>query len=126
MGENLRKILIVDDIVENIQTITRFLEESHPVYRLYQATGGSAALNLTETISFDLIISDIRIPEKNGTEIVREIQSALAACGKKELPIIFITGYAGEDLRLNASFLGETIYKPIDIDKLLTIIRDYL
>ena len=118
------RILLIDDD----SLVLRSLEKLLVVNGYYVDCAGdyASALRLIERSDFDLIISDIRIPEKNGTEIVREIQNALAAGGKKELPIIFITGYAGEDFRLNASFLGETLYKPVDIDKLLTIIRDYL
>ena len=118
------RILLIDDDALVLRSLEKLLVLNG--YGVDCASDYTGALLAIKKSNFNLIISDIRIPGKNGTEIVKEIQSALLACGKKEVPIIFITGYAGEDLRLNASFLGETMYKPIDVDKLLTIIRDYL
>ena len=83
------KILIVDDIVENIQTITRFLEKSHPEYRLYQATSGRAATNLAETISFDLIISDWDMPKMSGIELIIALKSNIKTA---HIPVIIETG----------------------------------
>jgi len=83
------KILIVDDIVENIQTITRFLEESHPEYRLYQATSGRAAIILAETNSFDLIISDWDMPKMSGIELIIALKSNVKT---NHIPVIIETG----------------------------------
>ena len=69
------KILIVDDQVENIQVITKLFEQSHPEYRLYQAISGNAAINLTETISFDLIISDWDMPNVSGIDLIKKIKN---------------------------------------------------
>jgi len=118
------RILLIDDDSLVLRSLEKLLVLNG--YHVDCADDYPSALQYVKKSNFNLIISDIRIPEKNGMEIVREIQSVLTASGKEELPIIFITGYAGEDLRLNASFLGETVYKPVDIDKLLTLIRDYL
>ena len=119
-----KKILLIDDDDLVLRTIEKLLK-SHD-YAVSTAMEYSEALEAIATNDFDLIISDIRIPGKNGTEIVSEIQNTLRRNEKKDLPIIFITGFAGEDLRLNASFLGETLYKPIDAEKLLMTIREYL
>jgi two-component SAPR family response regulator len=66
------------------------------------------------------------MPGKNGVETVSEIQLSLAQAGKKDLPIVFITGYAEYGSKLHANFLGEVLYKPVDNAKLLYTIRDYL
>ncbi len=108
------KILIVDDIVENIQTITRFLEESHPVYRLYQATGGSAALNLTETISFDLIISDWDMPKMTGIDLIIALKSNIKTM---HIPVIIETGVMLTPKDLNTALSAgayDYIRKPIE------------
>lgn len=119
-----KKILLIDDDGLVLRSLEKLLK-GHD-YAVSTAEEYSKALEAIAKDEFDLIVSDIRIPGKNGTEIVSEIQDSLRKNGKKDLPIIFITGFAGEDLRLNASFLGETLYKPIDVEKLLTTIRDYL
>ena len=66
------------------------------------------------------------MPGKNGIETVDEIQQHLIKAGKKDLPIVFITGYAEMGDKLHANFHGEILNKPVDNDLLLTTIRDYL
>jgi len=108
------KILIVDDVVENIQTITGFLEESHPEYRLYQATGGSAALNLTETISFDLIISDWDMPKITGIDLITALKSNIKTM---HIPVIIETGVMLTPKDLNTALSAgayDYIRKPIE------------
>ncbi len=108
------KVLIVDDLVENIQTVTRYLEESHPEYRLYQATGGSSAVELSETISYDLIITDWDMPGVSGIDLIHKLK---ANPKTMHIPIILVTG-----VMLNSQDLGtalsagayDYIRKPID------------
>jgi len=108
------KILIVDDVVENIQTITRFLESSHPEYRLYQATGGRAALQLSESTSFDLIISDWDMPGMSGIDLIRKLK---ADDKTSHIPVIVVSGVmlSARDLDL-AMEAGAYDYlrKPVD------------
>lgn len=118
------RILLIDDDDLVLRSLERLLKTYN--YDVRTAGEYSKALEAIAKKDFDLIISDIRIPGKNGTEIVAEIQNTLKSNGKKDLPIIFITGYAGEDLRSNAAFLGETLYKPVDAKKLLLTVREYL
>lgn len=108
------KILIVDDLVENIQTITRLLEESHPEYRLYQATGGRSAIELAETISYDLIITDWDMPGISGIEL---IQTLKANPKTMHIPIILVTGVMLNSRDLDTALSAgayDYIRKPID------------
>ena len=79
-----------------------------------------------ESEKIDLVLSDIRMPGRNGVETVAAIQDKLKSMGMKDVPIIFITGYAELGDQLNANFLGEILTKPIDVNKLLLTIREYL
>jgi len=108
------KILVVDDIIENLQIILRFLEKSHPEYRLYQATNGSSAVELSETTSFDLIISDWDMPEITGIDIIKALKSNVKT---RHIPIIIVTGVmlTSEDLDTAlAAGAYDYIRKPID------------
>jgi len=108
------KILIVDDLVENIQTITRYLEESHPEYRLYQATGGRSAVELAETISYDLIITDWDMPGISGIDL---IQTLKANPKTMHIPIILVTGVMLNSQDLDTALSAgayDYIRKPID------------
>jgi len=108
------KILIVDDVVENIQTILQILEEYHPEYRFYQATGGNAANELAEAVSVDLIITDWDMPGISGIDLINTIKS-----NKKTLhiPVIVVTGVMLTSNDLNTALLAgayDYIHKPVD------------
>lgn len=119
-----RKILLIEDDALVAKSLVRLLEAES--YCVITATGAEEGLSLAASQDPDLIISDIRMPGKNGVETIKEIQSSLIDVGRKDLPIIFVTGYAEYGDRLHANFLGEVLYKPIDNNKLLATIRDYL
>jgi CheY-like chemotaxis protein len=108
------KLLIVDDIVENIQTITRLLEKSHPEYRLYQATGGIAAVELAGTISFDLIITDWDMPGISGIDLVKTLKSNIRT---SLIPVIIVTGVMLSSKDLDTALSAgayDFIRKPVD------------
>ncbi len=117
-------ILVIDDDALVLKTFTKLLKGQG--YEVTPASSYEEAIEAFKISDFNLILSDIRMPGKNGVETVSEIQSRLVRAGKKDLPIIFITGYAEYGGELKANFIGEVLYKPVNIDKLLTVIRDYL
>lgn len=119
-----KKILVIDDDPLVLRTFEKLLLTAK--YQVLTASSYEEAMDVIEGSNFDLILSDIRMPRKNGVETVAEIQSKLICAGKQDLPIIFITGYADDSIKLDAKFLGEVMMKPLDIEKLLTTIREYL
>ncbi|PIV39621.1 MAG: DNA-binding response regulator, partial [Candidatus Omnitrophica bacterium CG02_land_8_20_14_3_00__42_8] len=78
--------------------------------------------------TFDLIISDIRMPGTNGIEAISQIREYLKQDKKAQVPEIFITGYASEENYKQAIQLkvAEYIYKPFDMNELLDIIKRHL
>ena len=120
----MKKILLVDDDPLVLKSLKKAVELNG--YEVIPAGGYDDACEAIRNADFDLVLSDIRMPNKNGVETVEAIQSALLKAGKRDLPIIFITGYSGDEAKLNAEFYGETLYKPVDLEKLLITIREYL
>ena len=119
-----KKILIIDDDKLVRDSIVKILEREG--YKSLSAVDAFEAINKTRTEEFDLIISDIQMPGKNGIEAVREIQRLFRENAKREVPIIFITGYAEMSQEFRAERLGEVILKPFDLNHLLVTIREYL
>jgi len=117
-------ILIIDDDPLVLRTYQKLLAREK--YEVTSTASYEEALKAIENQSFNLVLSDIRMPGKNGVQTVSEIQNRLKGAGKADLPIIFITGYADYGDQLNANFLGEILTKPVDANKLLVTIRDYL
>lgn len=117
-------ILLIDDDDLVLRSLEKALKKDG--YDVLAANGYNSAMDAIRNKKFNLVLSDIRMPGKNGVETAKEIQKGLIESGKKDLPIIFITGYSGDEEILQAPLVGETIYKPVDINHLLITIRDYL
>lgn len=117
-------ILVIDDDPLVLRSLEKVLLSDG--YHVLSANGYEAAMTVIQEKKIDLILSDIRMPEKDGVSTAKEIQEALISSGKTDLPVIFVTGYSGEEIRLRAPFVGETLYKPVDANRLLAVIRDYL
>jgi CheY-like chemotaxis protein len=117
-----KRILVLDDDPLVLRSIEKLLRVHG--YEVLTACSYTDAMQAISQKEFHLIVSDM--PDKDGVSTIKEIQEALMASGKKDLPIIFITGYAGEEQKLNAKFYGETLYKPIDNEKLIRTVQDYL
>ena len=115
---NRYKILIVDDLPENIQTLTRCYETLHPEYILYQATSGKAALELAVTMKIDLIVSDWEMPGMSGIDLVRSLK---ADATTSHIPVIIVTGVmlsaADLDIALSSGAY-DYLRKPVEYTEL--------
>lgn len=111
---NRYKILIVDDVAENIHVLTNCYEALHPDYILYQATSGKAALDLALRLRVDIIISDWEMPGMSGIELVKALK---AEPGTAHIPVIIVTGVmlsaSDLDIALSAGAY-DYLRKPID------------
>lgn len=121
-----KKILVIDDEELITQTLAKALEKSG--YEVLIAKTGSDAAVMSEEEDFDLIISDIRMPGLNGVETVRHVVEAMKGMKKKEVPIIFMTGYADEKVEAQARKLSPLayIYKPFDYIEFLNHVKKAL
>lgn len=118
------KILVIDDDDLVRVSVQRVLVSAG--YDVTCAQGATQAIDEIKKQDFDLIVSDIRMPDKNGVETVREIRKIVSQHSPKDIPIVFITAYADTSEQLGAELLGEVIIKPFDLDHLLITITEYL
>jgi CheY-like chemotaxis protein len=120
----LKTIFLIDDDGLVLRSAQQLLEREG--FQVIPAKSGTEALEKASASEFDLILTDIRMPEKNGVETVRHIERDIKDRGGKEIPVIFITGYPEDAGKLKAEFYGEVIVKPFDNRHLLMTIREYL
>jgi two-component system response regulator AtoC len=108
-----RKILIIDDEQSLLESLEMFLSEKG--YLVSCATSASEGLEMNSSFQPDVIILDVRLPDKDGLEILGELQKR-----HKEKNIIIITAFHDMDTTIKAMKLGalEYIPKPIDIEEL--------
>jgi len=118
-----KKILVIDDEELIIRTLEKLLEKEG--FAVYLAKNGVDALAMVEEETFDLIIADIRMPGINGVDTV---DSILKRKDFEGTPVIFITGYADNQIRRRAAELKPLayIYKPFDIPELVNKVREAL
>jgi CheY-like chemotaxis protein len=117
MGKTVKNILLVEDHLDTAMALRRLLELSG--YRVGTADTVQSALRLCEAQRFDLLISDIGLPDGTGHELMRELAHRYGAKG------ICLTGYGMEqDLELSrqAGFI-EHLVKPISIESLQAAIE---
>jgi len=121
-GMNI-KILIVDDILENIQVVMNILREEN--YTLSFATDGVEALELLKQESFDLVLLDIMMPKLNGYEVCRQLKLLDKS---KDTPVIFLTAKTDVDAISKGFSTGgvDFMTKPFHANELLSRVKVHL
>ena len=120
-----RRVLIVDDDMRNVFAMTKVLEDYGLI--VTQAENGQAALNAIDKSNkpFELILMDIMMPIMDGIEATMLIRKMT---DYKTTPIIALTAKAmpGDKHKCVEAGASEYLTKPIDTDKLLSILRVWL
>ncbi|MCU0485863.1 MAG: response regulator [Anaerolineales bacterium] len=116
----MKTILIVEDLELNIDLLTQLLEDD---YHLLVARDGAQGVDFAAQYQPDLVLMDIAMPVMDGYEAARRIRQA-----HPTLPIIGISSHAMTGDAEKACGAGCTGYltKPIDEDKLFSMLRQYL
>ncbi|WP_458369913.1 response regulator [Pseudomonas fluorescens] len=119
-----RKVLLVDDDVRNIFALTSALEQKGAVVVIGR-NGREAIERLNEVQDIDLVLMDVMMPEMDGFEATVEIRKDPRW---RKLPIIAVTAKAMKDDQERCLQAGANDYlaKPIDLDRLFSLIRVWL
>ncbi|WAE52251.1 response regulator [Stutzerimonas frequens] len=119
-----RKILVVDDDVRNVFALTSALEQKGALVEI--ARNGLEAIDrLQHDGTIDLVLMDIMMPEMDGFTAMQEIRKDSRFA---KLPIIAVTAKAMKDDQDRCLSAGANDYlaKPIDLDRLFSLIRVWL
>ncbi len=118
MPEQFRNLLIIDDEA-SMRHMLRLVLEPHQ-YRVSEAENGAAAIELLRREKFDMILSDIRMPDMDGLTFLKQPEIQL-------LPstIIMMSAYGGVETALECMKLGayDYISKPFKSDEVLLTLR---
>ncbi|MES2525434.1 MAG: response regulator [Bdellovibrionota bacterium] len=119
-----RNILVVDDDVRNIFALTSSLE-SCGAHIIVARNGKESLDQLTTHPEVDLVLMDIMMPEMDGYEAMTRIRQMDKY---KTLPIIALTAKTMKDDQVRCLSMGANDYlpKPLDVDKLLSLVRVWL
>jgi two-component system chemotaxis response regulator CheB len=123
MVKNLKKVLIVDDEETLTWSMAKSLSKDKDKYDVIIANNGREALGYLQKDRIDLVITDIRMPDINGLDLLVKI--------KKEYPqtkVIIMTAYGSSDVQKEANQRGSLHYveKPFEISDIRKIIIDLI
>jgi CheY-like chemotaxis protein len=115
-----KSALVVDDVADVTEMLAVVL--THAGYSVVTAASAPAALNAARERQFDVVISDIGMPEMNGYQLAREMR---LLPGYQAVPMVAVTGYSMFDDKERSTKAGFNAHmtKPIDPRALLDLIE---
>ena len=120
-GQSKKRILVIDDEELLTRTFSLLLEKNG--YQVSIAKNGDEALALYVGNDFSLIICDIRMPGKDGVQTIRLIKNLRVP--SKQVPVIFITGFADDQIEEEAKRLKPLgyLFKPFNVQELMGLVK---
>ena len=111
-------VLIVDDEKNIREGLGKALELED--YRVYLAADGKAAIKIINSEEIDLIITDLKMPEMSGEELLKKVASAYPT-----VPVIILTGHGTIESAVNAMRDGayDFLTKPLNLDRLSLLVK---
>jgi len=116
-------ILTVDDSA-SIRMTTK-IALTNAGYQVTEAVDGADGFAKAKSAPFDLIVTDLNMPNMNGLEMIEALRQSPAHTG---VPIIFLTTESDADMKARAKAAGATgwVTKPFDPENLVKIVRKVL
>lgn len=121
----MERILFVDDEQYVLDGIKRLLRDYREQWQIEFALNGKEALNIVKEHEVSVIISDIRMPEMDGLELLAKLQEDE---NTKQIPVVILTGYSERSLKYRALELGavDLLNKPVNKEDLVARIKNVL
>ena len=124
MGTALKqkKILVVDDSLETTVMLSKLLQMEGA--QVQTARSGFEALSLAEHERFDLVMSDISMPEMDGYQLLQKLRMLPLM---QNVPVLALTGFGRliDVDRARDEGFAEHFTKPLDVDKLLEAVKEF-
>ena len=119
----MSKILIIEDEESIRRVLRKVLMEEDSSYNIIEAFDGDQAIEMVKKNKIDLILCDIKIPKKDGIEVLNFLIKDY-----QEIPVIMISGHGDLETAVESMRLGafDYISKPPDLNRLLNSVRGAL
>lgn len=117
------KILIIEDEDAIRRVLIKIIKNENSAYEVEEAADGLEGYQKIESMEFDLVLCDIKMPKMDGVEVLEKAHTI-----KPEVPFIMISGHGELETAVQAMRLGafDYISKPPDLNRLLNAIRNAL
>jgi len=111
------KILLIEDDPGTASALRKVLQTEG--YGVHLAERGDDGLAQAKSLSFDLVLTDLKLPGLSGMDLATQLRIA-----KPKLPIIMITAHGTTDTAIEATKIGayEYLIKPFEADDLLDVV----
>jgi len=115
-----KSFLVVDDSEDTIAMLTELLRVAGA--NVTTATNGADALRIAEENEFDVILSDISMPEMDGFEFLQRLRKI---DGRQHVPVVAITGFGRSDdvARARAAGFYSHLTKPLNLKALAEVLQ---
>ncbi|MBC2715883.1 MAG: response regulator [Desulfobacteraceae bacterium] len=112
-----KRALVIDDEQIVLDSIFKILTEED--FEVATTLNGAEGIRYAVNEPYDVILTDIRMPDIDGFQVIRDIRKS-----KASVPIVMITGYATVSSAVQAMKLGATNYieKPFSPEELIRIV----
>lgn len=125
----MAKLLIIDDERGIRNTLKEILaDEGHEVD---VAENGKQGLEMAQAKAYDLIFSDIKMPEMDGIEVLRALKEPTpdpSLEGREDCPVVMISGHGDVETAVQALKMGayDFLLKPLDLNRILITTKNAL
>ncbi len=118
---SLKNVLVVDDEEDLTWSIAKHLSKDKDQYKLHAVNSAVDALALLKKLTIELVISDIRMPEISGLDLLLKVRELYPTT-----KVIIMTAYGSSEIQEEANRRGcfKYIEKPFEINKLRQMILD--
>ena len=119
----MAKILIIEDEPAIRNVLSNILSDEDKSFKIDEAENGEEGIDLIRKNDYDLVISDIKMPKKDGIEVLE-----LALNHNPDIPFLMISGHGDIDTAVESIKKGafDYISKPPDLNRLLNSVRNAL
>jgi len=118
-----KTVLIVDDETPFILSLTTGLKRYSSEYNILTAENGKIAVEILESTPLDLVVTDLRMPEMDGFELL-----AYMSTNFPSIPVIVMSAFGTQEIKDRLGPIGTLGFldKPVDFKKLTNLIRNSL
>lgn len=119
----MARVLVVEDSPATRSYIRSTLEDAKPDFEVVEAASGFDALRLLPRGSYDLVITDINMPDINGLELIKFVRDSER---HRQVPLLIVSTQSSERDRERGLSLGADGYlaKPFTREELLAAVAD--
>jgi len=119
----MSNILLIEDEDSIRRVLKKVLQQDNQSYKFTEATDGQEGILTVKKQHFDLILCDIKMPKKDGIEVLDFIQKHTPAT-----PVVMISGHGNLETAVQAMRMGafDYISKPPDLNHLLSTVKSAL